>query len=274
MIDVYIACAVTDRAKARILASLLHMQGYTVAPATLLDRTANLNESETAIDAKCVVVLWTQASINSQPVRSDASVGAQRECLIELVFGPHRAHIDGVTSVPIDFMKWDGSAHERQWRQLSQRVRDYAGGGNGRVMDRNTLTQAGVIGALVTVSVGVMAMTLSARLEPTSAPTNPIETTAENKTPDSGALNLEHIAATQAGEAAATGRDLFEDAHRSATDVGAAPFGGMGGPNHIGRQDKGWEVIEGASPARAAPKRERPPAEEEEKTPEPMGPAP
>lgn len=170
MIDIHIVCAITDRPTARLFAQLLDAQGYGVAPRRLLDADAWRVEDTKPEDARCVMVLWSQASIVSPPVRADAAIGAANGRLIELMLGPHRAHVDGAEALPIDFSDWDGSAHGRQWKALIQRLRHFAGAKNGLSLDSHTATQGAVIAALIMVCSATIMMALRTQIQQAAAP--------------------------------------------------------------------------------------------------------
>jgi hypothetical protein len=170
MIDIYIACAITDRPTARLFAQLLDAQGYAVAPRRLLNADAWREEDITPDDARCVMVLWSQASIASPPVREEAAAGAKNGRLIELMLGPHRAHVESAEALPIDFSDWDGSAHGRQWRALSQRLRHFAGAKTGLSFDVHTATQGAVMAALILICSAVIMMALRTQIQQAAMP--------------------------------------------------------------------------------------------------------
>ncbi len=84
MSDIFISYASSDREKAKILADVLGRQGWSV----WWDREIPPGRSyEEVIDenlnaAKCVLVLWSKASVSSQWVKNEASDGLERNILV------------------------------------------------------------------------------------------------------------------------------------------------------------------------------------------------
>jgi hypothetical protein len=86
MSDIFISYASEDRAKAQTLAQFLQNEGWE----TFWDRTIPLGLTwdqfigKELTEARCVVVLWSQTSINSEFVREEAEEGKTRGILIPI----------------------------------------------------------------------------------------------------------------------------------------------------------------------------------------------
>lgn len=99
MSDVFISYATEDRECARMLAASLEDRGWSVwwdrkiVPGQSFDQVIE-RELETA---KCVVVLWSESSINSEWVKNEAASAAERGALVP-------ALIDNV-KIPLEFRR-------------------------------------------------------------------------------------------------------------------------------------------------------------------------
>ena len=84
MSDIFISYAREDRAKAKEIAEALQEQGWTVwwdrniPPGKTFDEVI----SEALNTAKCVIVLWSEASTRSDWVKEEANEGARRHILV------------------------------------------------------------------------------------------------------------------------------------------------------------------------------------------------
>ena len=84
MADIFISYSSSDRPKAKALAEAIEQQGWSV----WWDRKIPFGKSfdqviEQELDAaRCVVVVWTNASIASDWVKTEAAEGARRHMLL------------------------------------------------------------------------------------------------------------------------------------------------------------------------------------------------
>jgi TIR domain len=97
--DVFLSYATPDRSTAQAVAMALSKSGWsvwwdrTIPPGYVFDEVI-----QTALDsAKCVVVLWSRASVSSDWVKTEASEGAKRRILVP-------AMIEEVT-IPLEFRR-------------------------------------------------------------------------------------------------------------------------------------------------------------------------
>ena len=90
MADIFLSYSSADRIRARAIASLLEKAGWTVWMdryiAGGMEWNPQLNE-ELQI-ARCVVVLWTRDSVNSEWVQREAQVARERNVLLPVLLHP------------------------------------------------------------------------------------------------------------------------------------------------------------------------------------------
>lgn len=109
--DVFISYAREDRERAATLAQLLERDGWTV----WWDRRIVAGESfDRAIErelegARCVVVLWSEASVASEWVRNEAAVAAERDVLVPVCLDHARAPLEFRRKQTVDLTGWDGA---------------------------------------------------------------------------------------------------------------------------------------------------------------------
>jgi hypothetical protein len=121
MSDIFISYAREDRPRAETLARALEAQGWSV----WWDRTIPAGKTfDNVIEAalastRCVIVLWSQISVDSRWVRSEAEEGAAREVLVPVV-------IERDVRIPLAFKRiqaadlanWDGRAETTAFQTL------------------------------------------------------------------------------------------------------------------------------------------------------------
>ena len=129
MSDIFISYAHEDRETARSLAQILDSLGWGV----WWDRTILAGEAfdqviEEALDsARCVIVIWSQHSVASRWVRTEAEEAARRRVLVPVV-------IDQV-KIPLAFRRiqaenmvgWDGSTEFRAFVKLKAAIEQVVG---------------------------------------------------------------------------------------------------------------------------------------------------
>lgn len=126
MSDIFISYASEDRNKAEKLAAALQSQGWSVWWDRAIPAGSQFVEviDKAIADARCVVVLWSEASVAKNWVLEEAQDGLDRGILVPVL-------IDGVTP-PRGFRRiqaanlsdWDGSVTAPQFQHL---VRDMVG---------------------------------------------------------------------------------------------------------------------------------------------------
>ncbi len=115
MSNIFISYASEDRARAQMLAQTLEREGWS----TFWDRTSPVGMTWRQVigtqltEARCVVVLWSRASIGSTWVQEEADEGQKREILIPVL-------IEDVLP-PIGFRRVQaGDLSDCDWTQIGK----------------------------------------------------------------------------------------------------------------------------------------------------------
>jgi len=124
--NIFISYASADRPTAQILASALSGEGWSVWWDRKIPPGKSFDEViEAALaKAKCVLVLWSKASVTSNWVKTEASDAAKRDILIPVL-------IEDVT-IPLEFRRleaadligWQGSRNHTGFQTLLSSVAD------------------------------------------------------------------------------------------------------------------------------------------------------
>ena len=130
MSDIFISYARKDRPRAKVLASALEAKGWSV----WWDRDIRSGKpfdrviEEALAKAKCVIVVWSPDSVNSDWVRVEASEGLKREILIPVL-------IEKGVEPPlrfrqiqsVDLFDWDGTKSSPEFDKLVADIADILG---------------------------------------------------------------------------------------------------------------------------------------------------
>ena len=128
MNEIFISYATEDREHARMLASALRERSWDI----WWDREIPLGKAfdeviEKAIDqAKCVIVLWSAASVLSEWVRNEASEGKRRGILLPVFIEQVEAPLAFRSLNGADLSAWNGDGGEEFFR-LIERVKELLG---------------------------------------------------------------------------------------------------------------------------------------------------
>ena len=129
MSDIFLSYATGDRPRTRLLVEALESQGWsvwwdrTIAPGRTFDSVIEKSLAE----ARCVVVLWSKASVSSDWVKTEAAEAARRGVLVPVL-------IDEVT-VPLEFRRvqaarlvgWTGDQTQEEFSKLLSAIADLMG---------------------------------------------------------------------------------------------------------------------------------------------------
>jgi hypothetical protein len=122
--DIFVSYASDDKNRMPLLIDALAAQGWsvwwdrTIPPGKTFDEVI-----EEALEAaKCVIVVWSQTSVKSQWVKTEAAEALKRRILVPIL-------LDDVT-IPLEFRRiqaarlinWKGATDEPEWRKLAKSV--------------------------------------------------------------------------------------------------------------------------------------------------------
>jgi len=130
--DIFLSYAREDLQKARLLATGLEQQGWSV----FWDRTSiqigqDFDEViEEAIEqARCMIVGWSQASKRSDWVRGEATIGRERRILLPILFESVSPPIAFRSLHTEDFSNWRGEPDNAEFLNLCKALTRLAGNG-------------------------------------------------------------------------------------------------------------------------------------------------
>ena len=121
MSDIFISYSSADRERAKLLADALTEQGWSVWWDRQIPPGRQFDEViEEALEAaRCVVVLWSQASANSTWVKTEAAEAMQRKALIPTLIEPGvRIPLEFRRLQAADLSKWGGDRSDPQLAQF------------------------------------------------------------------------------------------------------------------------------------------------------------
>ncbi|GJL66028.1 MAG: hypothetical protein NPIRA05_09990 [Nitrospirales bacterium] len=124
MSDVFLSYSSQDRSQVQTLARALESQGFSIwwdhhiPPGTTWDKVI-----ETALnEAKCVIVVWTKASVDSDWVRNEAAEGRKRQNLIPVLFEPVDIPLAFRRVQTVSLTDWEGTEPHEGFTRLVQGI--------------------------------------------------------------------------------------------------------------------------------------------------------
>jgi hypothetical protein len=124
MADIFISYAREDLDRARRLASALESRGWSVwwdrriVAGETFDRTIE-RELESA---RCVVVLWSKDSIESEWTKNEASAAAERNVLVPALLDDIRIPLEFRRKQTANLIEWDGEASHEGFQALCEGI--------------------------------------------------------------------------------------------------------------------------------------------------------
>jgi hypothetical protein len=122
--DIFISYASADRERAKLFAEVLAEQGWSVWWDRAIPPGRQFDEViEEALDAaKCVVVLWSQASAASTWVKTEAAEAMRRKALIPAIIEEVRIPLEFRRLQAADLSHWTGDRADPQLAQFFQSI--------------------------------------------------------------------------------------------------------------------------------------------------------
>jgi hypothetical protein len=129
MTDVFISYAREDREAASELASVLGAKGWSVWwDRNVITGQAFDHAIEHALDqAKCVVVLWSKASVASEWVKNEASAAVERGVLVPALIEKVKLPLEFRRKQTADLIGWDGDPQHPGFQEVCQGVAHVTG---------------------------------------------------------------------------------------------------------------------------------------------------
>jgi hypothetical protein len=124
MSDIFISYAREDRDRAKILANALKLQGWSIFwdPDIAPGKTWRDTLAEALEAARCVIVIWSEASVASTWVSEEAEVGLARHILVPVLFDRVDPPL-GFRHIQVaDLVGWDGRASAESFVQLLKAI--------------------------------------------------------------------------------------------------------------------------------------------------------
>jgi hypothetical protein len=118
--DIFISYASEDRETAKQLAEVLGASGWSVWWDRSIPAGKNFDDMiEEAIEqSKCMIVLWSNASISSRWVKTEAAEGEERNMLIPVLIENVKIPLAFRRLQAADLIGWDGEAAAAQITKL------------------------------------------------------------------------------------------------------------------------------------------------------------
>jgi hypothetical protein len=122
--DVFLAAASGDHNRAQHLARAFRLSGIEVAwDESVAERLPGYTLEDDLASAKCLVVLWSFASLPSAWIRSVATDASQRHILAAVLLDDVRLPLGFRTTVAANLTGWEGEVESEEFQRLLKRVR-------------------------------------------------------------------------------------------------------------------------------------------------------
>jgi hypothetical protein len=120
MSDVFISYASADRPKARLIAAIIEEQGWSVWWDRIIPAGRTFEQViESELNAaKCVLVLWSKASVESSWVREEATEGRRRQILVPVLIDEVRIPLGFRSIQAADLTNWEGTPSDSRLGKL------------------------------------------------------------------------------------------------------------------------------------------------------------
>jgi RND family efflux transporter MFP subunit len=129
MADIFISYSSQDRERVAPLAKALEGNGWdlfwdrNIPPGKTWDEVIE----EAIGDARCIIVVWTAASVNSGWVRAEAEEGLGRNILVPVMFEDVKIPLRFRPVQAANLIAWEGDTSDAGYKQLQQALMDILG---------------------------------------------------------------------------------------------------------------------------------------------------
>lgn len=120
MADIFLSYSRADRPRAELIAHALEEEGLTVWWDKILKAGQTYDEVTEGMlrDAKVVVVLWSEVSVKSKWVRTEATLGERTSTLVPAMIDDAERPIMFELTQSADLIGWDGDRTEARWQRF------------------------------------------------------------------------------------------------------------------------------------------------------------
>lgn len=124
MADIFISYSRQDRPKAVLLEKVLSNSGWTVWFDRSISAGRDFDEviQEELNKARCVIALWSKTSVDSRWVKTEASIGVDRQILIPVLLENVDIPLEFKRIQAVDLVDWDGSIESELLKKLEDDI--------------------------------------------------------------------------------------------------------------------------------------------------------
>ena len=143
MADVFISYSSLDRPAAEVMAQAIEARGASVWWDRKIDAGASFDRiiERELESARCVIVLWSGHSVESDWVRSEAAAAAERGVLMPVSIEAVRLPLEFRRKQTLDLSGWDRTSADPTLAKVLDPLAERLGGSSGIAVDPSSLRQ-------------------------------------------------------------------------------------------------------------------------------------
>jgi len=124
MSDIFISYANADRPRVKVLVDALAQQGWSVwwDRTILAGKTWDRAIEDALSSARCAIVVWTQHSVDSEWVRTEAAEGNRRGILVPVLLDRVNMPLEFRRIQAADLVGWSGAPQSPEFGELARAV--------------------------------------------------------------------------------------------------------------------------------------------------------